>query len=66
MKQSLIIGGSAALLLTLAGCIHVAEGDYSDQDEIAANTEMALQVCGGPGTIAEVSEDGFECKEDDE
>lgn len=66
MKQSLIIGGGAVLLLTLAGCIHVDEGHHSDLDEIAANTETALRICGGPGTVAEVSEDGFECKEDND
>ena len=62
MKKTLLIGGLAATFLTLAGCIHVAEGDYSDQDEIAMNTETALRVCGGPGTVESVDEDGYTCK----
>lgn len=64
MKQSLLIGGSAALFLALAGCVHVAEGHHSDLDEIAVNTQTALDVCGGPGTVESVTDDGFECKDD--
>lgn len=65
MKKSLLISGIAATFLGLTACIHVDEGDHSDLDEIAVNTETALRVCGGPGTIAKVDEDGFSCKDND-
>ncbi len=61
MKKALFIGGSAITLLALAGCIHVSDGDYSDLDEIATNTETALRVCGGEGYVKEVTEDGYTC-----
>lgn len=64
MKKALSIGGIAITMLALTGCIHVDEGDWSDSEEIALNTETALRVCGGPGTVAEVNEDGFTCKDD--
>ena len=51
-------------LIGLAGCIHDDEGDWSDSEEIALNTETALRVCGGPGTVAEVTENGYSCKEE--
>ncbi len=63
MTKSLLIGGVAASMLALSGCIHVDDDGYSDVDEIAYNTETALRVCGGPGTVAEVTDDGFQCKE---
>ena len=62
MKKTLLITSAAVSFLALAGCVHVAEGHYSDQDEITANTETALRVCGGPGTVEEVTEDGYSCK----
>lgn len=63
MKTSILIGTVAVSFLALAGCIHVSEGSYSDLDEIAANTETALRVCGGPGTVQEVTENGYTCIE---
>ncbi len=65
MKKALLISGAAVSFLALAGCVHVAEGHYSDQDEIAANTETALRVCGGEGQVKEVTEDGYSCHSHD-
>lgn len=64
MKKTILIGGTAAALVTLAGCVHVAEGHHSDLDEIAVNTDTALRVC-GEYNVKEVTEDGFECKSED-
>ena len=61
MKKALLIGAIAATSFTLAGCVHVSEGSYSDLDEIAVNTETALRVCGGEGQVKEVTEDGYTC-----
>lgn len=63
MKKALLISGAAVSFLALAGCVHVAEGYDNDLDEIAVNTETALRVCGGPGTVGEVTEDGYSCKD---
>ena len=62
MKKTLLIGGLAAAFLTVTACVHVSDDGYSDQDEIAMNTETALRVCGGPGTVESVDEDGYTCK----
>lgn len=62
MKKTLLIGGMIATVLALGACVHVSDDGYSDQDEIAMNTETALRVCGGPGTVESVDEDGFTCK----
>jgi hypothetical protein len=62
MKNTVLFGAVSAVLLGLAGCIHVDEGDWSDSEEIARNTETALAVCGGPGTVEKVTEDGYTCK----
>jgi len=64
MTKKVLFGAMSIALIGLAGCIHVDEGDWSDSEEIALNTETALRVCGGPGTVAEVSEDGYSCKEE--
>lgn len=64
MKKTVLFGAMSVALLGLVGCIHVDEGDWSDAEEIARNTDTALRVCGGPGTVAEVTEDGFSCKDD--
>lgn len=64
MTKKVLLGAMSVALIGLAGCIHVDEGDWSDSEEIALNTETALRVCGGPGTVAEVTEDGYTCKED--
>ncbi|MEL7232035.1 MAG: hypothetical protein AAGJ85_05940 [Pseudomonadota bacterium] len=64
MKLKLGLVASALSLAALAGCVHVSDNGASDLDEIAVNTDTALRVCGGPGTVAEVDEDGFTCKED--
>ena len=61
MKKSYLISGIAVSFLALAGCIHVSDGNYTDLDEIAANTETALRVCGGEGLVKEVTEDGYTC-----
>lgn len=63
MKKTVLFGAMSVALLGLVGCIHVDEGDWSDSEEIARNTETALRVCGGPGTVEEVTEDGFSCKD---
>ena len=65
MKNTVLLGAMSVALLGLAGCIHVDEGDWSDSEEIALNTETALRVCGGPGTVEKVTEDGYTCKSDD-
>ena len=64
MKNTVLFGAMSVALLGLVGCIHVAEGDWSDSEEIALNTETALRVCGGPGTVEKVTEDGYTCKQD--
>ena len=64
MRSTVLIGAMSVALLGLAGCIHVDEGDWSDSEEIALNTETALRVCGGPGTVEKVTEDGYTCKAD--
>lgn len=64
MKKTVLLGAMSLTLIGLVGCIHVDEGDWSDSEEIALNTETALRVCGGPGTVAEVTEDGYTCKEE--
>ena len=62
MKKTFLIGAAGLLTLGLGACVHVDEGDWSDAEEISRNTETALRVCGGPGTVAEVTEDGYTCK----
>lgn len=62
MKNTVLFGALSVALLGLVGCIHVDEGDWSDSEEIARNTETALRVCGGPGTVEKVSESGYSCK----
>lgn len=64
MKKTVLLGAISLTLIGLVGCIHVDEGDWSDSEEIALNTETALRVCGGPGTVTEVTEDGYTCKEE--
>ena len=64
MKNTILISGVSVMLLGLAGCIHVDEGHRSDSEEISRNTDTALRVCGGPGTVADVSDEGFSCKTD--
>lgn len=52
----------AVALIGVTGCVHVSDSSgYSDQDEIQMNMERALDVC-GDGNVAEVSEEGFSCK----
>lgn len=64
MKLKLGLAASALCLTALAGCVHVSDDGMSDLDEIAVITETALRVCGGPGTVAEVTDDGYSCKDD--
>jgi len=64
MKKPILFGAMSVALLGLVGCIHVDDDDWSDSEEIALNTETALRVCGGPGTVAEVTENGYTCKQD--
>ena len=64
MKNTIRFGALGVAALGLVGCIHVDEGDWSDSEEIALNTETALRVCGGPGTVEKVTEDGYTCKAD--
>lgn len=62
MTKTALFGAMSVALIGLAGCIHVDEGDWSDSEEIARNTDTALRVCGGPGTVEKVTEDGYTCK----
>ncbi|MEO0451542.1 MAG: hypothetical protein AAFZ74_14615 [Pseudomonadota bacterium] len=64
MKKTIMFGAMSVGLIGLVGCIHVDEGDWSDSDQITLNTETALRVCGGPGTVEKVTEDGYTCKQD--
>lgn len=64
MKMILMTAAGAAML-ALSGCI-VVDSDEHEMTAIAANTETALRVCGGPGYVKEVSDDGFECMEADD
>ena len=64
MKKTIMFGAMSVALIGLVGCIHVDEGDWSDSDQITLNTETALRVCGGPGTVEKVTEDGYTCKQD--
>ena len=64
MKKTVLFGAMSVALIGLVGCIHVDEGDWSDSEQIALNTETALRVCGGPGTVEKVTEDGYTCKQD--
>lgn len=65
MKHLIMIGVASAALIGLSGCIHVDQDDWSDSEMIAVNTETALRVCGGPGTVEKVTENGYTCKDDD-
>lgn len=57
---------AAIAIIGLAGllgaCIHVDDDGYSDTEEVAVNTERALDVCGA-GNVAEVTDEGFVCKD---
>ena len=64
MKSTVLFGAMSVALLGLVGCIHVDEGDWSDSEEIALFTDTALRGCGGPGTVEEVTEDGYTCRDD--
>jgi len=63
MKTQLALGAAALAMTALTGCVHVSDDGYSDQEEISINTETALRVCGGPGTVKEVTEEGFTCQD---
>lgn len=65
MTKIRLAGAASLLCLGIGACVHVDEGDWSDAEDISRNTETALRVCGGPGTVAEVSDDGFTCKTPD-
>lgn len=52
---------TAIAAMSLAACVHIDDDSTSDQDEIRMNTERAVEVC-GEGKVAEVSEEGFTCK----
>ncbi|MEM1391222.1 MAG: hypothetical protein AAGG45_10370 [Pseudomonadota bacterium] len=64
MKLKLGFAAAALSVVALAGCVHVSDDGLSDLEEISVNTETALRVCGGPGTVAEVNDDGFTCKDE--
>lgn len=64
MKNTVLFGAMSVALLGIVGCVHVDEGDWSDSEDIARNTETALRVCGGPGTVEKVTENGYTCKQD--
>lgn len=66
MKKTVLFGAVSVALLGLVGCIHVDEGDWSDSEEIARNTETALRVCGGEGNVKEVTENGYKCQDGDD
>lgn len=52
---------ASAAMIGLGACVHIDDdGNYYD-DELALNTERAVEVC-GEGRVAEVHDDGFTCK----
>lgn len=63
MKFSMIAGGLLAISLT--GCVAVS-GVHDDVDAVAANTDLAIRVCGGEQNVKEVTDDGYTCKTDDD
>ena len=61
MKFSMIAG--ALLAVSLTGCVAVS-GVHDDVDAVAANTDLAIRVCGGERNVKEVTDDGYSCKTD--
>lgn len=61
MKKT-VFALTAVTLLALTGCIAV-DADEHSVDAVAINTETALRVCGGPGMVKEVTDDGYTCKQ---
>ena len=61
MKLSMIAG--ALLAVSLTGCVAVS-GVHDDVDAVAANTDLAIRVCGGEANVREVTDDGYSCKTD--
>ena len=64
MKKT-VFALTTVTLLTLAGCVAI-DADEHAVDAIALNTETALRVCGGVGSVKEVTDDGYSCKKADE
>ena len=62
MKYPMIAG--AVLAVSLTGCVAVS-GVHDDVDAVAANTDLAIRVCGGENNVKEVTDDGYKCKTDE-
>ncbi|HPE48549.1 MAG TPA: hypothetical protein PLR76_09135 [Hyphomonas sp.] len=62
MKFPMIAG--ALLAVSLTGCVAVS-GVHDDVDAVAANTDLAIRVCGGENNVKEVTDDGYKCKTDE-
>ncbi|MCB9962342.1 MAG: hypothetical protein R3C00_06740 [Hyphomonas sp.] len=62
MKYPMIAG--ALLAVSLTGCVAVS-GVHDDVDAVAANTDLAIRVCGGENNVKEVTDDGYKCKTDE-
>jgi len=54
----------ALLAVSLTGCVAVS-GVHDDVDAVAANTDLAIRVCGGENNVKEVTDDGYKCKTDE-
>lgn len=59
--KTILIAASAALTLSLAGCISVSDSS-AGPTRVQENTEMAVRVCGGETNVAEVTREGYRCK----
>lgn len=64
MKNSIVLGG-ALLAASLTGCVAVS-GVHDEVDAVAANTQLAVRVCGGEQNVKEVTDDGYKCRTDDD
>ena len=62
MKNSMMFAG-LILAASLTGCVAVS-GVHDDVDAVAANTELAVRVCGGENNVREVTDDGYKCRTD--
>lgn len=60
MKTTLT-AAAAALTFALTGCISVSDS-AGHSTKVQENTDIAVNVCGGPGNVAEVNRDGYRCK----
>lgn len=64
MKKTIFLL-SATAMLALTGCIAVDANEHA-VDSVTMNTETALRVCGGPGMVKEVTDEGYTCHSPDD